>query len=598
LRAIGASHYYIDGTFDTVPKGFLQKLVIMTNDPITNHPKPLAYILLTSKDEELYNMALRGFKEIITNHGTRKINLTSVTLDFEVALINSVRLNFPDIKIIGCLFHLKNALWRWARQNKLGNKDKIQKTTTLINKLVSLCWKPSEVSKTINGLKSSNKNDQEISNFLRYFEKTYTGHFVNGMLDYTDIQQHTRANSCLEGYHNHLQQVIPSQPSWFKLVEGLKEEEFNVFNEQLTKERNGDYFISSTSQQKCSDLSLASKAKGQRRSRSHNSQIKDVQVNKKSKSAAKLIHSSKKIIKDEGLKLKRKIKNNKGQKKVKQTSTNNYNSIKSFQNSCNSCRYDAFLSFYLYSIYYSFDLSFEFDDELIPEEIFDLYITCDNISEGKSLTESRDDFWILLHAKQFDEKPYGVQGFVTDLFRIFNKVTNFHLIYDEKRSCIKCKFFESIRVHHKTSLTSIPSQLRKQSFDESYMGLFETQYFVCPKCSAKSFRITKTIVKEPNYIVLIDDGFVHVPQNNYNFLALNPKFKNSKTGNNYIFISSINIPYSNHYNTILKDPFFQSGKQFKGYYLHDGLIDNGIIQPIEESQVNESKPYIAISKLL
>ena len=82
------------------------------------------YILFTSKDEELCIMALRGFKEIITNHGTRMINLGSITSNFEVALINSVRLTSPDIKIIGCLFHLKDALWRWARRNKLGNKDK------------------------------------------------------------------------------------------------------------------------------------------------------------------------------------------------------------------------------------------------------------------------------------------------------------------------------------------------------------------------------------------------------------------------------------------------------------------------------------------
>jgi len=74
------------------------------------------------------------------------------------------------------------------------------------------------------------------------------------------------------------------------------------------------------------------------------------------------------------LKLKRKIFNNKGHKKVKQTSTNNYKPIKSFQNSCNRWRNCAFLGFYLDSIYYSFDLSFEFDEKLIPEESFDLHI--------------------------------------------------------------------------------------------------------------------------------------------------------------------------------------------------------------------------------
>jgi len=100
----------MDGAFDIAPQGFAQMLVIMTNDPVTHHPKPLAFILLSTKDEEGNIQALRGLKDLLINYGTRKINLQSITIDFEKAIINAVKFIFPEIKIIGCLFHFKNAL--------------------------------------------------------------------------------------------------------------------------------------------------------------------------------------------------------------------------------------------------------------------------------------------------------------------------------------------------------------------------------------------------------------------------------------------------------------------------------------------------------
>jgi len=66
LRAMNAKHFIIDGTFDITLYGFAQTIVVITNDLVTSHPKPLAYILLSSKDEEAYRI------ELLTNHGTRK----------------------------------------------------------------------------------------------------------------------------------------------------------------------------------------------------------------------------------------------------------------------------------------------------------------------------------------------------------------------------------------------------------------------------------------------------------------------------------------------------------------------------------------------
>ena len=62
LRARCAEHFFIDGTFDIAPYGYSQVLTIMTNDIVVNYPKPLAYILLTSKDEEAYTLCFDHYR--------------------------------------------------------------------------------------------------------------------------------------------------------------------------------------------------------------------------------------------------------------------------------------------------------------------------------------------------------------------------------------------------------------------------------------------------------------------------------------------------------------------------------------------------------
>jgi len=613
LRAINASHYYIDGTFDIVPKGFTQILVVMTNDPVTNHPKPLAYMLLSSKDEEMYNIALRGLKEVLTNHGTRKIKLQSITLDFETALINSVKTNFTNVKIIGCLFHLKNALWRWARSNKLSDKNLIEETSTIIDKVVSICWQVEKFENTIRSLRKDYKNNKDITGFLNYFEENYSAYFQSGVLDYADIDQHTRSNSCIESYHNQLQQSISSRPSWYELVEGLRNEEFKVFNEQLKKERDGELFVSSTKfskkftptwvEKKCSQYESVSNHSSSKTKKIRSQSVKGKE-NKKGKIKKRSKSISKKFLNNKtmpSLKLKSKRepfkpKRNK-ESKLDPLKPSLYKPVQCFINSNNSCRYDSFLSFYLYSIYNSFDPCFVHDTKDISKELMNLYITCDYVSEGKSLEKCRDDFWMTCYHNKIDDEKFGQQGFITNLFRVFNHVKDFRLEYEERGFCSKCKYDKTTKFKTKVPLISIANQYRSTSFANSYLNLFEKQFFVCPECSSSTYSISKFITEEPKYLALIDDDFLSSSQNNSSFLKLSPNFRNSFSGNEYLLLGSINIPYPNHYSTLLKDPYFDFQIQSKGFYLYDGLLEGGRIQLVKDKEIEETKPYIAIYKV-
>ena len=92
-------------------------------DIITN--KRIVFCLLNSKKEILYSKVLESIKSIITYNNNIEIKLKSVTLDFERGLNNSFRKYFPNIHIVGCLYHYKQILLR--KLKKFGLYDKIHK---------------------------------------------------------------------------------------------------------------------------------------------------------------------------------------------------------------------------------------------------------------------------------------------------------------------------------------------------------------------------------------------------------------------------------------------------------------------------------------
>ena len=66
---------------------------------------PGSYILLNNKNESGYLKTLSEFRRLITIENTEKLNLTSISTDFENGIINAIKLVFPEIRHVGCLFH-------------------------------------------------------------------------------------------------------------------------------------------------------------------------------------------------------------------------------------------------------------------------------------------------------------------------------------------------------------------------------------------------------------------------------------------------------------------------------------------------------------
>ena len=79
------------------------------------------YILMTNKIEILYDLIFKSVIRIISQHNSYTLNILTITTDTELALINTIHINFPNETRIGCWFHLNQDLIREAKIVSLFN---------------------------------------------------------------------------------------------------------------------------------------------------------------------------------------------------------------------------------------------------------------------------------------------------------------------------------------------------------------------------------------------------------------------------------------------------------------------------------------------
>ena len=104
---------YIDGTFKVSPKNWFQFLNIFGYIKNKNIYIPLSYIILSSKDEELYTHAFNELINAVKNHcGFDNYGDIKVMTDFEISLRISVKNCFKGCILQGCYFHYCKAVWK------------------------------------------------------------------------------------------------------------------------------------------------------------------------------------------------------------------------------------------------------------------------------------------------------------------------------------------------------------------------------------------------------------------------------------------------------------------------------------------------------
>lgn len=91
---------FVDMTFKMVPKQFAQLMIIMFHCSATNQYIQVLYVLLESKTELAYFVAV----ECVIGATNWKIDASSLTCDFEQALINTLTKQFPEAETIFVYF--------------------------------------------------------------------------------------------------------------------------------------------------------------------------------------------------------------------------------------------------------------------------------------------------------------------------------------------------------------------------------------------------------------------------------------------------------------------------------------------------------------
>ncbi|XP_050311003.1 uncharacterized protein LOC126746707 isoform X1 [Anthonomus grandis grandis] len=107
---IDSQHTFIDGTFKAVPRrpNFCQILTIFAT--CMDHAFPVAHIFMERRTKILYDAVFAYLRENFPQF----VNINVVT-DYEVALVESLRNNFPNASLHGCFFHYCQAVLRKAR---------------------------------------------------------------------------------------------------------------------------------------------------------------------------------------------------------------------------------------------------------------------------------------------------------------------------------------------------------------------------------------------------------------------------------------------------------------------------------------------------
>lgn len=88
----------------------------MYRDLITKINKPSLYTFMSGKSEQHYDYVLESRINIITQERAFEIEIDTIIIDSEQALINVVKKYFPNSRKIACFFHYKQDLVRNIRQ--------------------------------------------------------------------------------------------------------------------------------------------------------------------------------------------------------------------------------------------------------------------------------------------------------------------------------------------------------------------------------------------------------------------------------------------------------------------------------------------------
>ncbi len=109
--------WFVDGTFQAVPTIFTQLVTFHTI--FEGRPWPCLHALCSSKSQATYMLMYHNMKLSFAQHSLVARPRT-INVDFELAMIQAIRIHYPNANIHGCYFHFCQAVYRKIQDLGLG----------------------------------------------------------------------------------------------------------------------------------------------------------------------------------------------------------------------------------------------------------------------------------------------------------------------------------------------------------------------------------------------------------------------------------------------------------------------------------------------
>lgn len=245
LRRLALAKYWIvDGTFDCVPGLFRQLFTILgSSSPNHEHAFPIIHTLMTAKNEALYRAV---FATLIEKANELGIDLDPPVIlsDFEKAIINAIKSEFPETKQNACFFHLSQNFWKRIQEAKLiGEMTNNIALYHFFKKTQALAFLPTErIPAAFENLKKN--APVQLKDFISYVDEYYIMGRVrrigkDGRIVRTEplyppslwsiydnvLSNVPRTTNQIEAWHRRWQTLVARQTGVIKLMGELRLEE-------------------------------------------------------------------------------------------------------------------------------------------------------------------------------------------------------------------------------------------------------------------------------------------------------------------------------------------------------------------------------------
>lgn len=231
-----------DGTFKCVPAIFQQLYTI--HGWFSNRLIPLVYILMPHKNKEVYTAVFNVLKE-----REPRLNPSTMMIDFEIGMEKAFKASFPRAKILGCMFHFGQCIWRHVQAaglQKLYNDD--PQFAMCTKKLIALTFIPTvDVVRAYNYLLITDKFMRykiQLAPVLNYYESNWIGQLKRNRqrrvakfpIDVWNcyesvVNDEPRTKNNIEGWHSGFnRRVNSSHVELGKLIDVIKTEQSSTKN--------------------------------------------------------------------------------------------------------------------------------------------------------------------------------------------------------------------------------------------------------------------------------------------------------------------------------------------------------------------------------